>query len=293
MRFFRRELGPVERFENALRDKQAARRKLVERLNAAEAELVAKRAAAERLAVGGASDAQLERAEAKMRAIEDRARTLRADVAELDEQVALTERALAEATAQRGRELLADQIETMIMAIERAAPGFRSAAAALVEAVTKSAASVPEATKFSASVDAVGREILAAADLVCWELRTIAVRTRAGNGNVIAGAPAEPERPADLDTERQLVYSLNPLLWREGSELRRYPAFALVELPKALLPVALQHQHVDHLGARRVQTLMHVHGSAGSQGDLLEDAQFVDLDALAVADDAGARVDVA
>lgn len=292
MRFFKRELGPVERFENALTDKQAARQKLVKRLNAAEAELGDKRAAAERLAVGGASDAQLGRAEAKMRVVEDRARTLRAAVAELDEQVALTERALAEATAQRARELLADQIEAMIMAIERATPGFRSAAAALAEAVTKSAASIPEATKFSASVEAVRNEILAAADLVCWELRTITVRTRAGNVNVMAAA--EPEGPARSDTERQLVYSLNPLLWREGSEVRKCPAFALAELPKALLPVALRHQHVDHLNARRVQTLMHIHGSAGSRSDLLEeDAQFVDLDALAIEDHASARVDVA
>lgn len=292
MRFFRRELGPVQRFENALRDKQAARQKLIERLNAAEAELGEKRAAAERLAVGGASDAQLGRAEAKMRGVEDRARALHAAVAELDEQVALTERALAEATAQRGRELLADRIEAMILAIERATPQFRSAATALVEAVTKSAASLPEATKFSASVDAVGREILSAADLVCWELRTIAVRTRAGNGNLLVAA--EPEGPARSDSDRQLVYSLSPLLWREGSELRKCPAFAPAELPKALLAVALRHQHVDHLNARRVQTLMQLHGSAGSGGDLpADDAQFIDLDALAAVDDPSAEVNVA
>jgi hypothetical protein len=45
--------------------------------------------------------------------------------------------------------------------------------------------------------------------------------------------------------------------------MRRTPAFALVELPKMLLPVALRHQHVDYLNARRVQTLIHIHGSDG------------------------------
>src|SRR5882757_6145112 len=95
MAFFKRELGPIERFENALKEKLAARQKLAERLSVAEAELGEKRAAAERLAVAGAANARLDRAEAKMRAVEERARTLRAALAEFDEQIASTERALA------------------------------------------------------------------------------------------------------------------------------------------------------------------------------------------------------
>jgi hypothetical protein len=54
MAFFKRELGPIERFENALKEKLAARQKLAERLSVAEAELAEKRTAAERLAVAGA-----------------------------------------------------------------------------------------------------------------------------------------------------------------------------------------------------------------------------------------------
>ena len=55
---FKRELGPIERFENALKEKLAARQKLAERLSVAEAELAEKRAAAERLAVAGAANAR-------------------------------------------------------------------------------------------------------------------------------------------------------------------------------------------------------------------------------------------
>jgi len=191
-----------------------------------------KRAAAERLAVAGAANAQLDRAETNMRAVEERAKTLRAALAEFDEQIASTERALADAKAQRDRDLEADEIEAMAAAIEQAAPGFGAGAAALVEAVTKSAASVPEATRFSTSVDAVRREVLAAADLICWELRSAAVRTRAGNANITHRAAPEPEQPAPAEIERQLIYTLSPLRWREGSEVRRVPAFALVGLPK-------------------------------------------------------------
>ena len=283
MAFFKRQLRPIERFESALKDKQAARQKLADRLSIAETLLGEKRVAAERLAVGGATNAQLDRAEADMRGVEDRAKTLRAALAEFDEQIVSTERALADTKTQRDRNMVADEIEAMAAAIEQAAPGFDAGAAALVEAVTKRAASMPEAIMFSTSVDAMRREVLSAADLVCWELRSTAVRTRAGNANIALRAPlVEPERPPPPEIEQQLIYTLNPLLWREGNEVRRVPAFALVGLPKMLLPVALRHQHVDYLNARRVQTLMHLHGSGRLNSDPhQDDPQVVDLDALA------------
>lgn len=286
MAFFKRELTQVERFESTLRDRRAARQKQADRVSLVETIVGEKRAAAERLAVAGATDAKLGRAETRLRAVEERAKTLRAELAEFDEQIAATERALADAKAQRDRDRLADQIEAMAVAIEQAAPGFGAGAAALVDAVTKSATSVLEATRFSTSVDAMRREVLAATDLICWELRSAAVRTRAGNANTAIGVTAEPEQLPTQEIDRQLIYSLNTLLWREGGEVRRAPAFALVELPKLLLPVALRHHHVDYLNARRVQTLIYIHGSEGSPGEPSpDDPQLVDLDALAAGEE--------
>jgi hypothetical protein len=294
MAFFKRELSPVERFEQALKDKQTARRNLAERVSAAEVVVSEKRVAAERLAVAGAATTRLERAEAAMRAVEERARTLRAELADVDEHIVSAERALAEAKAQRDRDQVADGIEAMAASIAQAVPGFDAGAAALVAAVTRSATSIPEAARFSASVDAVRREVLSAAELVCFELRSAAVRTRVGNTNVASPAAPEPEQPPLSEIERQLIYTLNPLLWREGSEVRRVPAFALVGLPRPLLPVALSHQHVDYMNARRVQTLMHVHGSGQLAGDLNpDDPQLVDLDALAAFGKEGVQADVA
>jgi hypothetical protein len=288
MAFFKRELGPVERFESALRIKQAERDKLAGRLGSAESALLEQRATTERLAAAGASNARLAKAESKMRADEERARTLRTELADLDEQISSTDRALADARAQRDRELLADQIEAMAATIERAVPGFGASATALVDAVAKGAVQVAEATRFSASVDAVRREVLSAADLVCWELRTIAVRTRAGNANVTSTAPAEAEQASPVQIERQMIYTLNPLLWREGSEVKTAPAFAMVRLPKALLPLALRHQHADYLNARRVQTLMHVHGSGETKSEpASDDPSLIDLDALGATEQQG------
>ncbi len=293
MSFFMREVSPVERFETVLRDKQASRQRLADRLSLAETVVRDKRAAAERLAVTGATDIKLGRAEASLRSVEERAKSLRAELAELDEQIASTERALCDARAQRDRDMMADQIEALAMAIERAAPGFGVGASTLVHAVTRSATSIPEATRFAASVDAVRREVLAATDLICWELRSAAVRTRAGNANLTLEAVAEQVQPASQEIDRQLIYTLNPVLWREGGEVRRAPGFALVELPKFLLPVALRHQHVDYLNARRVQTLIHVHGSEGASELPSDDLGVVDLDALAAVENEGIQADVA
>ena len=86
----------------------------------------------------------------------------------------------------------------------------------------------------------------------------------------------------------------NPLLWRENGEVRRVPAYARVELPKTLLLVALRHQHVDYLNARRVQTLIRVHGSGLFQGPPhVDDPRLVDLDALAVREQESAKADAA
>ena len=286
MSFFKRELGPVERFESMLRERRAARQKQAERVSLVETDVEEKRAAAERLAVTGASDAKLGHAETKLRAVEERAKALRAELAEVDEQIASTERAVADARAQRDRDTAADQIEEMAAAIERAVPAFGASAAAFVDAVTKNPATVLEATRFSTSVDAVRREVLAAADLICWQLRSAAVRTRAGNANIAIGVTAELEQLPAQDIDRQLIYTLNALLWREDGEVRRVPAFALVQLPKMLLPVALRHQHVDHLNARRVQTLIHIHGSDISHSEPSpDDPQLIDLDALATEED--------
>jgi hypothetical protein len=293
MAFFRRELSPVERFESVLKIKKTEREKLAGRLTSAEAALTEQRAATDRLARSGASNARLEKAETKMRTDEERERTLRTELADLDEQIVSTERALADAMAQRDRELLADQIEALAASIERAVPGFGAGATTLVEAIAKGATQVAEATRFATSVDAVRREVLSAADLVCWELRTIAVRTRAGNANLTTTAPPEALAPPP-QIERQMIYTLNPLLWREGSEVKTAPAFAMVGLPKALLALALRHQHADFLNARRVQTLMHVHGSGEKKSaPAHDDPALVDLDALAADGQQGTQANVA
>jgi hypothetical protein len=68
----------------------------------------------------------------------------------------------------------------------------------------------------------------------------------------------------------------------------------MVGLPKTLLALALRHQHVDFLNARRVQTLMHVHGSGEKKSaPATDDPTLVDLDALAAEGQQNAQANVA
>src|SRR5258708_8226316 len=87
----------------------------------------------------------------------------------------------------------------------------------------------------------MGCEVLSAADLICWELRSTAVRTRAGNANIALLAPPEPKQLPASEIDRQLIYTLNPLSWREGSEGRQVSAFPVVPLPKTLRPIPWRH----------------------------------------------------
>src|SRR5262249_56785998 len=88
--------------------------------------------------------------------------------------------------------------------------------------------------------------------LICSELRAAAVRTRAGNSNFAFCEPPD-SKPSPPDIKRELIYTLDPLLWREGSKVRRVPPFAQIELPKTLLAVALRRPHVGYLNAARVR----------------------------------------
>ncbi len=113
--------------------------------------------------------------------------------------------------------------------------------------------------------------------------------------NATAAEATVPERqPPAQEIDRQMVYTLNPLSWREGDDVRRVPSFARVGLPRRLLAVALQSS-----ACRPSQCASGADPDAcpwqcGHPGDLAADdpQMVVDLDSL-LAGDEGAEADVA
>jgi hypothetical protein len=190
--FSRRKLSETERLETVLKDKHAARQNLVRRLDTADMFVADKREAGERLALAGASDQALGRAEASTRAAEDRARTLRAALTQLDEQIAEIERELRAAVERRYRESVADFLEARAAAIVQAAPRYDAGSYALIEAVTKSAAALPEASALAADLQAMRREVATVVERISTELRTAATRTRLGETKIAFQPPPSP-----------------------------------------------------------------------------------------------------
>ena len=198
--FFKsRKLSPTELLETVLKDKQTARQGLVRRLDTAEMFVTDKREAGERLALDGASDQALGRAEAATRAAEDRARTLRAALAQLDEQIAEIERELRTAVERRYRDSVADWLEARAAAIAQAGPAYDAGSFALIEAVTKSAAALPEASSLAADLEAMRREVATVVERISAELRTAATRTRQGEARIAFQAP--PPSPPEIERE--------------------------------------------------------------------------------------------
>ena len=113
-----------------------------------------------------------------------------------------------------------NDLQRIATAIEQATPDYDAAVVALVEIITKSEASIPETTRVPTNLDAVRRGVLSAAEFICAELRSTSAYAR-GQRKLSVRANPEPERPLPREIDRQLVYTLNPLLWREGGEVRK------------------------------------------------------------------------
>ena len=130
-----------------------------------------------------------------MRADEERERTLRTELADLDEQIVSTERALADATAQRDRELLADQIEALAASIERAVPGFGAGADRAGRRRRQGRnRRLPKPRGLRPASTPCGAKCFRPRISCAGSCARIAVRTRAGNANLTAAAPPEAVR---------------------------------------------------------------------------------------------------
>jgi hypothetical protein len=123
----------------------------------------------------------------------------------LDGQIAETERELRAAVERRDRDTVADWLEARAVAIARAAPGYDASSSALIEAVTKSAAALPEASSLAADLEAMRREVGTAVELISTELRTAATRTRLGEAKIAFGASPEATTPSPPETGREVI----------------------------------------------------------------------------------------
>jgi chromosome segregation ATPase len=176
----KRGVDPVGQAERALADARAAHDKLADRLSAAETTVAERRAAGETLALGNASDAELDAAEAETRAAEDRVKTLKAALARLNAEIADGERALADAVDQRDRNIVADGLDGMAKAIANAYPAYDDKGFLLAQAIARASAEFVETQQLEQFLHTTRTEIAAACNLLDGELRARAAAVRGG-----------------------------------------------------------------------------------------------------------------
>jgi hypothetical protein len=248
---------PAKKMANDLGAARANCDKLIERLAAAEALVLERRAAAKDLARDGASDRDLDLAESELRKAQDRVSTLSAALEETRQQIAALENEQADLADRKLRAATAAAIEERAIRLEASAAAI-DAAFAEFTAVTAAAAEISLDGKGLAifAVSARG-EIPPAVAMVVRELRNRAAATLAGTAP--AALPTQPPQAVapPLPPPISSYFSLQNLKFVDAQQgqQRRVPRFMIIELTERQAANGLRAEIVCKLDDPRVQQL--------------------------------------
>jgi hypothetical protein len=184
---------PEKKLARDLTAARSTRDKLAEGLEAAEATVTERRAAAQRLARDNADDGALDVAEAALRGAQDRVSTLSAALAEPEQQVIALERARDDLVDKKLRIETASAIEKLAQEIIEAGTKFDIGATALAETSCKVAAIVLDGHGLQAFAMNARVEVPAAVTMIVGILKDRARATLAGTAPA-ALPKAEPEQ---------------------------------------------------------------------------------------------------
>lgn len=226
--------------EKKLEAARASRDKLAERLTAAELAIVEHQAAAQRLARDGALDAQLDDAEAALRASRDRRDTLSTALADLNQKVAALERERDELADRQLRAETAAVIEALAVEITTVGTAFDAGLSKLGEACGRAAELVYDAKGLEVFAVRVRSEVPATLEMISRLLRDRARATIDGSAPAtLPGAVVEPKPLPPPTTER--VFLIRHVKWTNAArQLCIAEAIFDADLPIAVAARALK-----------------------------------------------------
>lgn len=179
-------------------------------------------AAAQKLALDG-DDAGLDRAEASLRAAQDRRSTLKAAATQLEQQLSVLEQTKAENADRKLRAETAAVVELLAREVIDAAAAFDATAAALADCTARAAPIVFEATGVQHFALIARAEIPAAGDMIAALLRTHASAVLDGSGPAVLPTSeppfVEPVKEKPPPTVR--LFAMRPIKWRDASGQQR------------------------------------------------------------------------
>lgn len=188
-----------------------------ERLSAQFAEFeqaITRHAAAAKQAALAGDDAEVDGAEAALRAAQDRSATLKAALTEVDQQLEDLERTKAEIADRKVRAETAAEIELLVRKLTEVGVEFNSAAERLSEHTARAVPVVLDALGLDRFMAVCRAEVPAALELVATLLRAHAHAVVAGT------APAKMPRPDETSAQVATPTAQPP----EESHFKYYPA---------------------------------------------------------------------
>ncbi|MHC2686785.1 hypothetical protein ACVJDU_008349 [Bradyrhizobium diazoefficiens] len=168
------------------------------------------RAAAKQAALTG-DDAELDRAEAALRAAQDRNTTLKAALTEVDQQLEALERTKAEIADRKVRAETAAEIELLVRELTQVGAEFNSTAARLSDHTARAVPVVFDALGLDKFMAICRAEVPAALELVSKLLRAHADAVVAGTAPAKLPRPAEASVPAPAQPPKEPHFKYSPV----------------------------------------------------------------------------------
>lgn len=250
-----------------------------ERLGAAARKVQdARRQRTETLISADGVDVETSSADRKVSAVEAELAGLQDALSELSTRRTEAETALATARDLAERQAAEKVIAEVHGEIAAALDAWRQASAGLIESIARVSAGGLLAQQLHHTGAAFAGEVATLLHELQGRLASVAAGGPLPVINEAVAPPIAP--PAAPAIERETVYSLEFLKWREGGEIRTASKYAQVHLPVHLVERALARHLVDRLTAPRTQNLRAYHGQNTGMPPRADDARLVDLDAL-------------
>jgi hypothetical protein len=219
-------MNPEKQMASDIAAARTNRDRMSARLLEAEQAVVERRRSAQRLALDGADDLLLDKAEAALRASQDRATTLASAITDAEQHLAALEKAQAEYQDQKTRAATAAEAETLASDMESIATDFDGV-------ITRLAAISERATSFCG--DASG--LVAYAGLSKTQVPDAIAMIRAmlhAHAVNLLSVPVAPPEP------NVVLFCMKPVKWRDASGQQCVAQrFTDAELPPGLVARAL------------------------------------------------------
>ena len=216
--------------------------KLAERLAAAETAVIEKKATTKRLAVEGADDSVLDKAEAACRAAQDRVSTLTVAILEVENNIAdlVAEKFKQEDEKIRAATVL--ELEVIERDFTRAADDTVSSAKRLSEVATRMATFIPDAAGLSIFAASVASETPANVVMLKTLLRGHVSTVLSGHGRATIPQPAAPAVILAHPAPKELVQvvSIKNVAFHDGNVVRTAHAGYTLSLSPAVAAAALK-----------------------------------------------------